>query len=148
MLHTVNTSPRDFHDRICYGTDIASRFVYNTEGKPFNEKENLRRPEIVRDFLFEKEELLIRADGNFIHNRPDFMMRPLGLSEERLDEILSQNFMSFAGGKPASVSDSKVLRECERIREKLASAGRMAAFKPDYRGIDGAEAYFSSVMQG
>ncbi len=85
-----------FHDRILYGTDTGSRFVYgNTTGKPFDEKENTRRYEIVRGFLFEKEPLIIGCDGHFVHDRPAFEMIPLGLTGERLDEILSGNFLRF-----------------------------------------------------
>lgn len=87
-----------FHDRILYGTDTGSRFVYgNTTGKPFDEKENTRRHEIVRDFLFEKEPLVIGCDGHFVHDRPAFEMIPLGLEGERLDEILSGNYRRFIG---------------------------------------------------
>lgn len=87
-----------FHDRIIYGTDIGSRFVYgNKTGKPFDEKENTRRHQIVRDFLTGKEPLTVDCDGHFVHDRPEFEMIPLGLDGERLDEILSGNFLRFIG---------------------------------------------------
>lgn len=139
---------RKFEGRICYGTDIASRFVYNTEGKPFNEKENLRRPEIVRDFLFEEGEITISSDGNFLHNRPDFQMHCLNLSHEALDKIMGGNFVSFTGGLPKAVDAGKVLAECAQIRWKLDSAAAMPGFEPDYRGVNAAESYFSSVFKG
>lgn len=87
-----------YHDRIIYGTDIGSRFVYgNAAGKPFDRKENTRRHEIVRDFLFGKEPVTVGCDGHFVHDRPEFVMAPLGLEGERLDEILSGNFLRFIG---------------------------------------------------
>lgn len=85
-----------FHNRIIYGTDIGSRFVYgNRAGKPFDKIENTRRHEIVRDFLFCREPVTVGCDGHFVHDRPEFVMMPLGLEGERADEILSGNFLSF-----------------------------------------------------
>ena len=132
----------DFNTRIIYGTDIGGRFVYNPEGKPFNEKENLRRPEIVRDFLMLQGEELISSDGNFLVNRPDFMLRCLGLKGESLDNILSRNFIRFIGGAPVAVSPEKVLEECAFIRRELESAKKLPGFKADYTGLLGAEKYF------
>lgn len=87
---------RRFHDRILYGTDFGSRFVYgNAGGKPFDEAENHRRHRIVRDFLTEKEPFTVDCDGHFVHDRPPFTAVPLGLEGERLDEILSGNYLRF-----------------------------------------------------
>ena len=128
-----------FHDRIVYGTDIGSRFVYNTGNKPFNEKENLRRPEIVRAFLTNTAPETGSADGNFVIGRPDFEMMGLGLTGERLREILSGNFLRFAGSEPRGVDVEKALALCADTREKLAAAGNLPDFEPDYRGLDAAE---------
>ena len=129
----------DFHDRIIYGTDIGSRFVYNTAGKPFNERENLRRPEITRAFLYESSPLTVSSDGDFLVGRPDFELRCLGLRGERLDELLSLNFLRFIGGAPKPVCVEATLAECGRVRERLESAARLPGFVPDRRGLDAAE---------
>lgn len=87
-----------YHNRIIYGTDIGSRYVYgNTALRPFDERENNRRHEIVRDFLCRTEPVTVGCDGHFVHDRPEFTMIPLGLEGERLDEILSVNFLRFIG---------------------------------------------------
>ncbi|MDY3860168.1 MAG: amidohydrolase family protein [Candidatus Limivicinus sp.] len=132
-----------FHDRIIYGTDIGSRFVYNTEGRPFNEKENLRRPEIVRAFVSDTGSETVASDGNFVHDRPDFEMMGLGLDGERLDEVLSGNFQRFVGGEPRPVIPEKALELCRDTRRKLERAAALPGFKPDFAGIEKAEAYFS-----
>ena len=114
-----------FHDRILYGTDIGSRFVYGNRGKAFDEQENTRRHEIVRAFLFESEPLMIRCDGHFVHDRPDFEMIPLSLSKERLDEILSGNYIRFIGGKPKMTEKEAVLEECRLLRRANGEAVRL-----------------------
>lgn len=90
-----------YHDRICYGTDIGGRCILTNEGQPFNEKECLRRPEIVRYFLEGTEERMIKADGDFLIDREPFVMRPLGLPPERLEEIYSLNIRRQIGREPA-----------------------------------------------
>lgn len=136
----------DFHDRIIYGTDIGSRFVYNTACKPFSERENLRRPEIVRDFLFVNGSETVASDGSFLVGRPDFQMRCLGLSGERLDEILSGSFLRFMGSPPKPVDVRKALEECDVVRQRLQSAAAMPGFDPDYGGIDKAAEIFLAIM--
>ena len=80
-----------YHDRIIYGTDIGGRCILTNEGCSFNEKENLRRPEIVRDFLAGSSESVIESDGNFLIDRAPFILKPLGLSTQRLEEIYHRN---------------------------------------------------------
>ena len=80
-----------YRDRILYGTDIGGRCILTNEGCAFNEKENLRRPRIVRYFLTGTEPVEIRPDGDYIVDKKPFLLRPLGLSGERLDEICRAN---------------------------------------------------------
>ena len=131
-----------YHDRIVYGTDIGSRFVYNPGNRPFNEKENLRRPEIVRAFLTNTAPETVSADGNFVIGRPDFEMMGLGLEGERLREILGGNFLHFVGREPRPVDTEKALALCADTREKLAAAAKLPDFEPDCRGLDAAEQIF------
>ncbi len=137
----------DFHDRIIYGTDIGSRFVYNPAGKPFNERENLRRPEIVRDYLCKSGAETIASDGDFLVGRPDFEMRCLGLEGSRADEILCLNFLRFMGGEPKPVDTGAALEECGRIRRRLESASRLPGFLPDCRGVELAEKYLGDLAK-
>ena len=132
-----------FHDRILYGTDIGSRFVYHGGGRPFNEKENLRRPEIVRAFLTNREDETVAADGNFVVGRPDFAMMGLGLEGERLGEILHKNFLRFAGEGARPADPEAVLALIRRTRRELVSAARLPGFVPDSRGLDAAERIFT-----
>lgn len=83
--------------RICFGTDIGGRCILTNEGRPFNESENRRRPLVVMEFLTGTEEKEIRSDGNFLIGRQPFIMRPLGLQGEILDDILYNNSVSLAG---------------------------------------------------
>ena len=89
-----------YHDRICYGTDIGGRCILTNEGMPFNEKECERRPKIVRHFLEGKEEALIESDGNFLVDRDAFVMKPLGLTGTRLEEIMGENIRKIIGHNP------------------------------------------------
>lgn len=124
-----------YHDRIIYGTDIGSRFVYNREDVPFNYRENIRRGEIVRDFLFERGTVTVRADGNFVKNRPDFKMECLGLNDVRLDEILSGNFLRFMGGAPRDTDRELILQECEFMKEESRRA-ELHGIAADTRGLE------------
>lgn len=133
-----------FHDRILYGTDIGSRFVYNPGGKPFNERENLRRPEIVRAFLTNTRPETVRADGDFVIGRPDFEMMGLGLRGERLAEILEENFLRFAAPEPRPVDAEAALALIARTREELRRAAKLPGFVPDARGLDAA----ARILQG
>ena len=132
-----------FHDRILYGTDIGSRFVYHGGGRPFNEKENLRRPEIVRAFLTNREYETVSADGNFVVGRPDFAMMGLGLEGERLREILGGNYLRFVGADARPVDTEKALALVADTREKLRAAAKLPGFCPDPRGLDAAERIFN-----
>ena len=80
-----------YGDRILYGTDIGGRCILTNEGCPFNEKENLRRPEIVRYFLTGSEDRRICADGDYLIDREPFIMKPLALRGERLEKIAGKN---------------------------------------------------------
>ena len=132
-----------FHNRILYGTDIGSRFVYHGGGRPFNEKENLRRPEIVRAFLTNREYETVSADGNFVVGRPDFAMMGLGLEGERLREILGGNYLRFVGADARPVDPEKALALVADTREKLRAAAKLPGFCPDPRGLDAAERIFN-----
>ena len=134
-----------FGDRIIYGTDTGSRFVYGGRGKTFDEKENTRRHEIVRDFLFGTEPRIISADGHFVHDRPDFLMMPLGLAGERLDAILSGNFMRFIGGAPKKTDREAALDECLRLKKAEPEALRLG-FKSNLRNIERAEKYLRKEL--
>ena len=117
-----------WHERIIYGTDICGRCILMGEAKELDEWENLRRPEIVREFLTLDGERKIASDGHFLIKRAPFVMRGLGLRGERLGEILGGNFARFAGA-PRAVDASAVLDECARLRARM---GEMAAKYPDF----------------
>ena len=131
-----------FHDRILYGTDIGSRFVYHGGGRPFNEKENLRRPEIVRAFLTNREYETVSADGNFVVGRPDFAMMGLGLEGERLREILGGNYLPApqtrrrswpsSGGHGGSLSPP---RGCRALCRTAGAWTRRNEFLHSFKGI-------------
>lgn len=132
-----------FHDRILYGTDIGSRFVYSAGGRPFNEKENLRRPQIVRAFLTNTAPETVSADGDFVIGRPDFEMMGLGLSGERLREVLGANFLRFAGENAHPVDPERVRELIGDTRRKLRAAAKLPSFHPDGSGLDAAERIFN-----
>ena len=137
-----------YHDRILYGTDIGGRCVLMGEHKEFDDAENLRRPEIVREFLTGESEIEIASDGHFLINRPSFIMRPLALRGERLSEILGENFARFAGAAPRAVSDSAVLEECARLRKLMPTlSAYINDFAPDYSVLDYAESVFGIKQQ-
>ena len=136
-----------YHDRIAYGTDIGGRCILTNEGESFNEKENLRRPEIVRNFLTMKGTQRIESDGNFLHDRAPFEMRGLGLEGERLDEILSKNIRRFIGGEPRSVDAEETLWLCAWLRERMAEMMEaVPGFQPDASEVERAERYFCEKL--
>ena len=135
-----------YHDRICYGTDIGGRCILTNEGDPFNEKENLRRPEIVRQFLTMSGEALITSDGNFIHDRSPFTMKGLALPPDRLEEILDSNARRMIGALPRPTDPEQVLTLCALLRERMIDLASVKEdFLPDPSELDRAERYFSAV---
>lgn len=137
----------EYSDRICYGTDIGGRCVLMGEGKRFDEKENLRRPEIVRLFLTGTEETEIRSDGHFLIDRPPFVLRPLGLNGEQLQKILGGNLLDQLGKAPARVDPAAVLEECRRLREIMQFPGTgLPDFTPDDSVLTEAEKFFADAL--
>ncbi len=131
-----------YHSRIVYGTDIGGRCVLDGEYKPINERENLRRPEIVRQFLT-GEDAVISSDGDFLVGRPDFLMRGPGLPREQIQEIFGENFIRHVGGMPRETDVPELMAECARLRECLGELERRGELRdPDYSGLDTAERYF------
>ena len=103
-----------FRGRILYGTDIGSRYVYGNSGKDFDVLENTRRHEIVRGFLLGTEPETICSDGHFVHGRPDFVMRPIGLTSNDVDDVFSRAFAEFAGDGSGGVDIDYALFDCRR----------------------------------
>ena len=135
-----------YSDRICYGTDIGGRCVLMGEGKRFDEKENLRRPEIVRLFLTGTEETEIRSDGHFLVDRPPFVLRPLGLGGERLQKILGGNLLDHIGKAPAKVDGEAVLDECRRLRRIMQILeDRLPDFTSDTSVLNKVEKIFADT---
>lgn len=132
-----------WHDRIIYGTDIGGRCILMGEDKPLDERENLRRPEIVREFLTLDGEREIASDGHFLIKRAPFTMRGLALHGERLGEILGGNFVRFAG-VPRAADAAAVLDECARLRARLGEMdAKYPNFTPDYSVVRYAEQVFA-----
>ena len=131
-------------NRIVYGTDIGGRCILTNEGDPFNEKENLRRPQIVREFLGGSGEVLIESDGNYLIQREPFVMRCLGLQGEALDNILYANIERQIGHAPVHVNPDFVLEECGRLKARLELMdSKVSDFSPDGSQLILAESYFS-----
>lgn len=115
-----------YHDRIMFGSDIGGRCVLGkAEERAFDELENLRRPEIVLDFLSSDKEICIESDGHYIIDRPSFIMRCLNLPHNILEEILGKNFLKFVGESKKINLNSVLLEEeyekkrLEKIEDKL-----------------------------
>lgn len=130
--------------RICYGTDIGGRCVLMGEHKPFDPLENIRRPQIVREFLTGSVEREIASDGHYLVNNPVFTMRPLSLSGDALADILGGNFIRQAGGAPKPVNAAAAANECIRLRCVMDEMRqKLTGFTPDYSVIEKAERFFA-----
>lgn len=120
-----------YQDRILYGTDIAARCVMANLLAPFNEKENLRRLEII-DGLFDPEtDTIIENDGAYLLDVEPFHLRGLNLDQSIIDKIYGGNFLRFVGGAPAAVKPKQVIKECRRIQIMLKV---MALFNKNLQG--------------
>lgn len=136
-----------YADRIIYGTDIGGRCVLMGEDKAFDEAENLRRPEIVRDFLTLTGEEEVASDGHFLIKRPPFTMRGPGLSDAALSAVLGGNFARLAGEEPKSADGGAVLEECARLRRRLAEMdAKYPDFTPDLSVVEYAESVFAGTL--
>ena len=145
---SVNTEAKAFFrkygKRICYGTDIGGRCVLMGEERAFDAKENTRRPKLVRAFLSSEEDEEIRSDGHYLVNNPAFILRPLGLEEDALADIMGENFFRFVGGLPKSVKGGAILSECERLRRVMDEMERkVPGFFPDSSVIEKTVNFFS-----
>lgn len=105
-----------YQDRILYGTDIGARCVLGSQGNHVNPDESLNRSALVRSFLQDSSEVVVKADGNFLIGTEDFTLRGLGLSKPILKKLFSENFYRLVGHTPRHVSPHKVIRECRRIK--------------------------------
>lgn len=134
---------RKYHNRICYGTDIGGRCILTNEGCLFNKMENLRRPEIVREFITDCDEHLIESDGNFLISRKPFIMKCLGLKEDERNEIFRDNAMSIIDHEPNAVNADAVLEMCSLLRSQMKTAMETErTFRPDFSVINNAEKHF------
>ena len=112
-----------YYTQILYGTDVASRCVMLSRMEGFNEKENLRRIEIIESFFTPGMDTVIGSDGEYLLDVADFRLRGLELTKEELDHIFCKNFQRFVGESPAPVDPKEVRKECIRILIKLKIMG-------------------------
>ena len=123
-----------YADRILYGTDTAARTIMAGHMEPFDEEENLRRPELVMKLLTPGLDEIHEPDGKYLIDVPPFRIRGLELSEATREKILGGNFLRFIGGEPAPVDPRGVIRECRRLRLILRLMGLFTkALEPDPR---------------
>ena len=123
-----------YADRILYGTDTAARTIMAGHMEPFDEEENLRRPELVMKLLTPGLDEIHEPDGKYLIDVPPFRIRGLELSEATREKILAGNFLRFIGGEPAPVDPRGVIRECRRLRLILRLMGLFTkALEPDPR---------------
>ena len=133
-----------YQDRIIYGTDIGGRCILTNEGAPFNERENLRRPLIVREFLTAKDDMLIESDGDYLIEREPFIMRPLGLQGEKLEKIINGNIRRQIGHEPNRIERAAAQDMCAYVQKRAElMAERVKNFSPDMREAAEAERYFA-----
>lgn len=114
---------KKYYKRILYGTDVASRCVMLSRMEDFNEKENLRRLEIIDSFFTPGMDTVIGSDGEYLLDVADFRLRGLDLIQEELNHIYFRNFLDFVGETPAPVDPRQVRKECRRILIKLKIMG-------------------------
>ena len=105
-----------YQDRILYGTDIGARCVIADDCRGINLTESANRAAIVRDFITKSDEVVIKADGNFLIGMDDFTLRGLGLSTPIQKKIFFENFINLVSEKPKVVVPRLVINECRRIK--------------------------------
>ncbi|HAQ56656.1 MAG TPA: hypothetical protein DCR44_04575 [Acholeplasmatales bacterium] len=132
-----------YQDRILYGTDIGARSVLGVQGDHVNLEESLNRSSLIRNFLTEASDFVIKADGNFLIGTEDFVLRGLGLPESILTKIYAENFLRVVGDTPRAVSPRRVIRACRHIKLMI----RIMSFidkklVPDYSYANQVIAYF------
>ena len=121
-----------YANRILYGTDTAARTIMAGHMVPFDEEENLRRPELVMKLLTPGLDEIHEPDGKYLIDVPPFRIRGLDISEETREKILGANFLRFVGGAPSPVDPGRVIWECRRMRLILKLMGLFAkALEPD-----------------
>lgn len=137
-----------YADRIVYGTDIAARTIMAGHMEPFDEEENLRRPELVMKLLRPGVDEIHEPDGKYLIDVPPFRIRGLNLSGEALEKILGANFLRFVGGMPKPVDPKGVIFECKRLRFVLKLMGLFTkTLTPDPRDHIHVEKEFRKQMK-
>ncbi len=135
-----------YASRILYGTDIGGRAVLNGAQIKLNQRESLLRVQYVRTFLTERINAGVRADGDFLIHSEPFVLRGLGLPEDQLRLIFSENFFSFIGCRhPWPVKVELALKECARLRRTLREDARRLGVVPDLRAVEAAKRYFEKA---
>ncbi|MCK7495461.1 MAG: hypothetical protein MZW92_33725 [Comamonadaceae bacterium] len=71
---------------------------------------------MIRAFLEDAKEFVVKADGNFLIGTEDFICRGLGLAPSILKKIYADNFYRVVGRVPRKVSPRRVIRDCRRIK--------------------------------
>jgi hypothetical protein len=135
MYHNFSRDPgaaRDFflkyQEHILFGTDIGAKALLSTPEMGIEADESAVRIQVVRRFLEEEGEFQLEVDSGFLFGRFSGPFHGLGLPEEALKKIYSQNFERLAGSGPRALNPGAILAECERLAMMIPMMG---ATQPD-----------------
>jgi len=117
-----------YQERILFGTDIGAKALLSTPELGIEADESTVRIRVVRKFLEEEGQFQLDVDSGFLFGRFSGPFHGLGLPEDVLKKIYSQNFERMAGSQPRALNPSAILAECERL---AALIPMMGATQPD-----------------
>ncbi len=136
-----------YQDRVQYGTDIGGRAVINGKLTALNERECLRRTEIINAFLCGKASVGVRADGDYLIGTEPFVLHGLNLPPDVLQKIYHDNFYAFIGcDAPKPVDPVRTLRLVRQLKRTLRSYARQKGVPPDLSAAESNERFLEHLL--
>jgi predicted TIM-barrel fold metal-dependent hydrolase len=138
MYHNFSRAPqaaREFfmryQDRILFGTDIGAKALLSTPEMGIEPEESKLRIQVVRRFLETEGEFRLEVESGFLFGRFSAPFVGIGLPQDVLMKIYSQNFERLAGSRPRPLHPASIVAECERLAALIPVMG---AAQPDIPG--------------
>lgn len=119
--------------RILYGTDICGSGCEGDES--FNDKDINVRTYLCKNYLTQKDKIVIKGDKDGLFGEEDIILSPLNLDKEHTDKIFYQNFLDIVKNKN-KVDPVKCYEEALREKQRIKILSEKRNFTPDYSIID------------
>jgi hypothetical protein len=112
-----------YQDRILFGTDIGAKALLSTPELGIEPGESAVRIQLVRRFLEMEGEFKLEVSSGFLFGRFSGPFQGIGLPQDVLKKIYTQNFERLAGSQPKVLAPQAILAECDRLSMLIPAMG-------------------------